>query len=149
MPTRLRESELRAWQALLHAHHDVNRRLDAELRAEHRLTLGDYDVLLRLAGAPGGLRMTDLAARILVAPSTLTRRLDGLVGDGLVERRRDAIDTRVILAGLTPAGRRLLRRAAVTHLRGVREHFTGRLSEGQLVGVAEALEVISGRHQKH
>jgi DNA-binding MarR family transcriptional regulator len=149
MATRLRDSELRAWQALLHAHHEVNRRLDAELRAEHGVTLGDYDVLLRLANAPGGLRMTDLAVRILVAPSTLTRRLDGLVRDGLVERRRDEVDTRVVLAGLTPAGRRLLRRAAVTHLRGVREHFTGRLSETQLLEVAAALEVISGPHQEH
>src|ERR671923_829451 len=129
----LTETKLRAWQALLHAHHEVSRRLDADLRARHRLSLADYDVLLRLANAPtSGLRMTELAKRLLAPASTLTRRMDGLAADGLVSRERSAADSRVIVARLTPRGRGILRRAAVTHLRGVREHFVGRLSEKQL-----------------
>ncbi len=68
---RLSETELRAWQALLHAHHDVTRRLDAELREEHGLSLGAYDVLLRLARAPGrALHMTELAKRVMLSPRT-------------------------------------------------------------------------------
>jgi DNA-binding MarR family transcriptional regulator len=147
---RLSETELRAWQSLLHAHHDVTRKLDTELRDEHGLTFGTYDVLLRLARAPDGrLRMTELAERVLMSPSGLTRMVDGLVRDGLVERGRSEKDARVMLVRLSPRGRELIRRAAKTHLRGIREHFTGRLTETQLRNVASALETITGPHKPH
>jgi hypothetical protein len=62
MSNELTDTELRAWQALLHAHHAVTSRLDAELRGAYGLSLADYDVLLRLANAGSpGLRMTELA----------------------------------------------------------------------------------------
>jgi DNA-binding MarR family transcriptional regulator len=150
MGTELSEAELRAWQALLHAHLQVTRKLDAEMRAEHGLSLHGYDVLLRLARAPGRcLRMTDLAARVMMSPSGLTRVVDRLVADGLVERERSGADARVMLARLTDQGRQILRRAARTHLRGIREHFTGRLGQGQLRNVASALETITGPHEPH
>lgn len=141
---------MEAWQALLHTHEQVTRKLDAELRAEHGLGLSDYDVLLRLARAPErSLRMTELAQRVMFSPSGLTRVVDRLVGDGLVARRRDSADARVVLAELTGQGRDLLRRAAQTHLRGIRQHFTGRLSQAQLRNVASALQVICGPHEPH
>ena len=150
MTTRLRDDELRAWQALLHAHLDVTRRLDAELRRAHGLSLTDYDILLRLANGPkDGLRMSDVAARVMSPPSTVTRRLDGLVAAGLVARGAQAADSRVVIASITPAGRARLRRAAVTHLRGVREQFTGRLTTEQLGAVADGLEVVIGPHDAH
>ena len=139
-----------AWQALVHAHHHVIRRLDRELREEHDLPLAGYDVLLRLARAPArALRMTDLAARVMLSPSGLTRLVDRLVARGLVHRRTDPQDGRVALASLTDDGLRQLRRAARTHLRGIREHFTGRLDETQLRGVAASLETIAGPHLPH
>ena len=112
---------MRAWQALLHAHQQVVRTLDRELREEHLLDLAAYDVLLRLARAPGrALRMTDLAERVMLSPSGLTRLLDRLVARGLVQRQADPQDARAALATLTREGRELLRRAARTHLRGIR-----------------------------
>jgi DNA-binding MarR family transcriptional regulator len=94
--------------------------------------------------------MTELAARVLATPSTLTRRVDGLVDAGLLSRRRSERDSRVLLAALTDRGRTVLRRAALTHVRGIREHFTSRLTEPQLKNVAEALEVIiGGPHVAH
>jgi DNA-binding MarR family transcriptional regulator len=150
MITALSETELRAWQALLHSHHDVIRKLDVELRTEHGLSLTDYDVLLRLARAPDRrLRMTELADRVLMSPSGLTRMVDRLVDEGLVRRDRFEGDARVMLAQLTEEGRRALRRAARTHLQGIREHFTGRLSQAQLRNVASALETIAGPHEPH
>jgi DNA-binding MarR family transcriptional regulator len=147
---KLTDAELRAWQALLHAHQDVVRRLDAELRAEHGIAFGDYDILRRLARSPNHtLNMTELAERVMLPPSTLTRRLDGLVADGLVTRRRSSLDSRLMLATLTDAGRRRVRRAARTHLRGIREHFTGRLTPTQVDDVATALEAIAGAHEPH
>jgi DNA-binding MarR family transcriptional regulator len=150
MGVRLDEAELRAWQALLHAHHDVVRRLDAELRSEHGVSFDAYDVLLRLGRAPErALKMTELADRVMAPPSTVTRRVDRLVHEGLVERARVGHDSRVVLARLTDAGHDLLRRAARTHLRGIREHYTGKLTERQLTEVATALEVITGPHEPH
>jgi DNA-binding MarR family transcriptional regulator len=148
--TEMNATELRAWQALLHAHHDVMRQLDAELREEHGLSMSAYDVLLRLTRAPGhSLRMTDLAERVMVSPSGLTRTVDRLVSKGLVERDRFDGDARVMLARLTDRGRQVLRGAAKTHLRGIRRHFTARLSETQLRNVASALEAITGPHEPH
>lgn len=150
MSERLSELEMDAWQALLHAHHEVVGKLDEELRAEHGLTMSDYDVLLRLARAEGRrLRMTELAHRVMISPSGLTRAVDRLVREGLVERRRDGDDARVVFAQLTPEGLKRVRAAARTHLRGIREHFTGRLTEEQLRGVAAGLQVITGPHVPH
>jgi DNA-binding MarR family transcriptional regulator len=148
--TDLSGTELQAWQAFLHAHHDVTRTLDAELREEHGLTLSEYDVLVRLARAPGrALRMSELAARVMISPSGLTRLVDRLVGSGLAQRERVPGDARVMLARLTDNGLRAARRAARSHVRGIREHFIGRLSEEQLRNVAAALETITGPHEPH
>ncbi len=147
---RLSETELRTWQALLHAYHQVIRKLDRELREQHDLPLAAYDVLLRLARAPGrALRMTDLADRVMLSPSGVTRLVDRLVSKGLVRRQTDPDDRRVALASLTEKGLRELRGAARTHLRGIHEHFTGRLSETQLRNVASGLETITGPHVPH
>src|SRR5437016_4503276 len=108
----LSETELRAWQALLHAHQQVTRTLDAELRMEHGISMADYDVLLRLARAPGRtLGMTELAERVMMSPSGLTRAVDRLVDASLVRRERVDRDARVMLAHLTDHGRQALRRA--------------------------------------
>lgn len=148
--TDLSDTELRAWQALLHAHHDITKKLDDDLRREHGLSFDSYDVLLRLARASGGaLRMTDLADRVMVPRSTLTRRVDRLVEQGLVERERPTADARTMLTRLTRQGRRVLARAARTHLDGIRRHYTGQLSSAQLAAVAEALEIIAGPHHEH
>ncbi|HZD02634.1 MAG TPA: MarR family transcriptional regulator [Actinomycetes bacterium] len=150
MPTKLTDTELRAWQALLHAHEQLVRVLDAELRAEHGITLHDYDVLVRLARAEDRtLRMSQLAERVMVPPSTLTRRVDRLVADGLVLRSRSPDDARLMLVRISEDGLRIVRRAARTHLRGIREHFSRRLDEEQLRAVGDALQTITGPHQPH
>jgi DNA-binding MarR family transcriptional regulator len=148
--SRLTDVEVRAWQALLHAHHDVVQALDRELRERHGVTFAEYDVLLRLGRAPErALRMSDLAERVLLSPSGVTRLVDRLSARGLVERKADPDDARVALATLTTEGTRSLRRAARTHLRGIREHFTSRLTETQLRGVAAGLEEVAGPHAPH
>jgi DNA-binding MarR family transcriptional regulator len=148
--TRLTDLELRAWQSLLHAHHDVVELLDDELRSHHGITFSEYDVLLRLARAPGrALTMGALAERTMLSPSGTTRLVDRLTSNGLVRRRGMPDDGRVALATLTPEGARLVRAAARTHLRGIREHFTGRLTQRQLEQVASALETIAGAHTPH
>lgn len=128
-----REVGLEAWESLLRTHSLLIRELDEELRARHGFTLGDYDVLVNLGNAPGQrLRMCALAEAVLLSPSGLSRRVDRLEQAGFVQRERAANDARNIEAGLTPAGRRLLRRLRDTHLTGVRERFVERFSVDEL-----------------
>jgi DNA-binding MarR family transcriptional regulator len=87
--------------------------------------------------------MSELAERLLLSPSGLTRRLDGLVSSGLVERRRCATDRRGALAVLTESGRARLEAAAPDHVEQVRRHFIDRLSRRQLQLLAEALDKVT------
>ena len=100
--------------------------------AEHDLPLPSYDVLVQLSEAPGRrLRMTELADRVLLSRSGLTRLVDRLARDGLVERQACPDDARGTLAVLTDAGLERLRTAWPTHLRGVAAHL-GRLSPAEV-----------------
>ena len=87
-------------------------RLDAELQAACHISLGEFEVLVLLSEAPEeALRMAELAERLVVSPSGLTRRVDKLARDGLVGRRPCPSDRRGSFAALTPDGRDALRRA--------------------------------------
>ena len=80
-------SGVQAFVALLRAHATATRRLNAQLTAEHGLTISDYEVLLRLAQAPERqMRRVDLAEQVLLTASGITRLLDGLEQTGLVVR---------------------------------------------------------------
>src|SRR5262245_66000952 len=81
------DPRLAPWRAFLEAHARVSRRLDEELRAEHDLSLAEYDTLLAIAWAPDRrIRMRTLADSILLSKSGVTRLIDRLVADGLVAR---------------------------------------------------------------
>jgi DNA-binding MarR family transcriptional regulator len=141
--TRLNDAELHAWQMFLRAHHVVTDTLDEELSHEQELPLGSYEVLLHLSEAPDhALRMSELADQVLLSRSGVSRLVDRLVSDGLVERHTCQSDGRGVYAVLTDPGMRRLRRAAPTHLRGVREHFTDRLSGGELDELARLLDKL-------
>jgi DNA-binding MarR family transcriptional regulator len=141
----LDEVEMSAWHALIRAHSRVVRRLEAELDAEHRLTLPAYEVLAHLSEAPERrLRMTDLAKHAVLTPSGLTRLVDKLARDGLVKRSRCDGDARVVYAVLTAAGMARLEAAYPTHLRGVREHYLDWLSPAQQRAVSDALGDLAG-----
>jgi DNA-binding MarR family transcriptional regulator len=134
---------MRAWKALLDVTTGVLATLDGELQREHGLSLGEYEVLVHLSETPGhSLRMTDLAERLKLSPSGITRRIDGLVRDDLVERRQCPSDRRGSNAVLTEKGLSRLDEAAPTHVRGVRSHFVDQLSERQLANLTSALSAV-------
>jgi DNA-binding MarR family transcriptional regulator len=145
MATRwLTDSEMTAWRALISSTTGVLATLDNELQAAHGLSLGEYEVLVRLSEAPGhSLRMTDLASGLHLSPSGITRRIDALVKTGMVERRQCPTDRRGSNAVLTAEGMKRLRAAAPTHVDGVRRHFVDRLSERQLANLATALANVA------
>jgi DNA-binding MarR family transcriptional regulator len=136
--------QLLAWRTLLIAHAQLTRRLEAELAAEHDLPLASYDVLVQLAEADGrGLRMIELADRVLLSRSGLSRLVDRLVREGLVERAPCLEDARGTLAVLTEAGLNRLRDASITHLRGVHDHVTSRLEDVELAELARLLTKLT------
>ena len=76
----LTPAEVEAWRGLLRVHSALVRQLDADLRLAHDLSLQEYEVLLTLAAAPEQrMRMSDLAAAVLLSQSGLTRLVDRLV----------------------------------------------------------------------
>jgi DNA-binding MarR family transcriptional regulator len=131
---------LESWIAFLRAHSAITRELSAQLLREHGLTLNDYEVLLHLSHAEGAMmRRVDLAGRILLTASGITRLLEGLERAGFVRKETCASDARVSYAKLTDSGAEKLREAAVTHLRGIDELFTSRYSGSELRTLAELL----------
>src|SRR5262245_886645 len=125
----LSDPEQRAWRALLNTTSGLLATLDRELQSAHGLSLPEYEVLVLLDEAgEGGIRMSELAQRLLLSPSGLTRRIDGLDKRRLVRRDACPSDRRVFYAVLTPLGRTKLEQAAPTHVAGVRAHFVDRLS---------------------
>jgi DNA-binding MarR family transcriptional regulator len=132
-----------AWQALLQAHATLMRRLATELAEETGLTLGDFDVLIQLAVAGGVLRMTDLAARVFSSRSNLTRRIDRLVTEGLVQRTSSEADGRGVVVALTDAGLARLQETAPVHMRGVANLFIDPLTDEELAVLKRALEKVT------
>jgi DNA-binding MarR family transcriptional regulator len=140
----LTDSELRAWRGLLRAHASMVKRLDAELESAHGLAVTSYEVLLHLHHADGRkMRMCDVAESVLLSRSGLTRLVDRLERDGLVERVSCPDDARGAYARLTDAGREKLEEASATHLAGVREHFLSHLGEAQLAVLGDAFDAVA------
>ena len=140
MSAPLDEREMAAWHGFIRAHAVVVRRLSAELEAEHGLSLPAYEVLAHLSDAPQmRLRMSDLATCATLSPSGLTRLVDRLQREGLVEREKCDADARVVYAKLTAAGRARIENAWPTHLRGVREHVVDRLSTDEQATLGETM----------
>jgi DNA-binding MarR family transcriptional regulator len=135
---------LEAWVSLLRAHSTLTRELNAELVNTHGLTINDYEVLLHLARADERrLRRVDLAERLVLTASGITRLLDGLERSGLVEKANCASDARVTYAVLTDAGLATLREAGRTHRDGIDRLFESRFSEKEATQLAGLLSRLT------
>ncbi|MGH2863914.1 MAG: MarR family winged helix-turn-helix transcriptional regulator [Solirubrobacteraceae bacterium] len=136
--------ELRAWRGLLRAHACLAKRLDSELEHAHGLPMSSYEVLHHLEETTGGrMRMCELAEQAQLSRSGLTRLIDRMERDGLVERCSCVHDARGSYACLTEAGRERLQEARVTHLAVIREQFFSHFSEAELGTLADMWERIA------
>ena len=137
-PPPLSDPELAAWRGMLEVHAEVTRRLDAQMRATHGLSVSAYEVLMFLGDAPDRrMRMSDLAQRVLLSRSGCTRLVDRLVARGDVIRCADSDDGRGLHAEITDAGLTTLRAARATHHAGVREFFLHRLDDADQITLGE------------
>jgi DNA-binding MarR family transcriptional regulator len=138
----LTATEMVAWRTYIETYGDLIAAIERDL-AEHDLTLGDYQVFVYLAEAPDrSMRMCDLAERLQLSPSGLTRRLDGLVKAGFVTREPSVDDRRVMLATLTSNGFAALEAAAPDHVASVRRHIFDRLDDDQVDSLATIFQAI-------
>jgi DNA-binding MarR family transcriptional regulator len=141
----LTDRELAAWKGMLAAHSRLVHELDAELERDHGIPLSSYEVLMNLADADGNrLRMGELADRLLLSRSGISRLADRLEKQGLIERARCDDDGRGYFAKLTEPGRRLVAEARPEHLAGVRRHFLDRLSPDEVDALGAIWNRLNG-----
>jgi len=139
----LTAEELAAWRGLLRVHSALVKALDAQLLAEHELPLSSYEVLINLQAAPGRRRrMAELADSVLLSRSGMTRLVDRLEREGLLQRDTCTADGRGMFAVLTDKGEALLATARPTHLDGIRERFLEHFAPAELRALAEYWERI-------
>ena len=144
-----RDPRLAGWRSFLTAYSMITRQLDEELREETGLSLFEYAALLQLAEAEDRrLRMSELALGIVLTRSGVTRLVDRLERDGLVERGQCADDGRGSEAVLTQQGLERLRAASKVHLRGIDDYYFSQVSEADQTVVSRAMEdVVEGLRQ--
>src|SRR5829696_2389598 len=132
-----------AWGALLQVHAAVVPVLDQKLMTDAGMPLRFYDVLLELAAAPERkLRMSDLADRVVLSRTRVSRLVEEMVAAGLVVREQNPDDGRSAYATLTDVGLQRYRQAAPAYLAGIEQHFAHRLSDEELAAISSALERV-------
>ena len=134
-----------AWVCLLRGHAAMRRTLSAQLQAEHDLTISEYEALLVLSREEEGrMRRVDLAERLALTPSGITRLLDGLERAGCVTKAECASDARVTYAVLADEGRKRLETASGSHVAQIHALFAERYSDEELATLAALLGRLPG-----
>jgi DNA-binding MarR family transcriptional regulator len=123
------------------AHAAMIRRFDSSLGSVHGISFGDFQLLDHLSRAAGGrLRRVDLAERLGLTASGVTRALLPLEKIGLVARETDPRDARVGYAAITPVGKELVVNAtATTNL------ISGDLLQGVAATELDAMSALLGQ----
>ena len=138
-------ASVEAFVSLLRGHAGTSRELSADLLAEHGLTINDYEALLQLSRAEGrSMRRIDLASKLLLTASGVTRMLDGLEREGYVEKGSCASDARVTYAVLTAQGAAKLESAQCSHVAAICALFEARYSSAELATLTQLLSRLPG-----
>ena len=123
----------------------VTRAMDRDAEATGRLLFSEHHILATLnESPPTGVRPTELAERTGLTKSGLTRAIDRLESQHLIERRACASDARGQLIVMTPQGQRVLKRAAPEHFRSIARNFADHLTDRELDVITTALERVAG-----
>jgi len=140
----LTPQEEAVWRALAPVLAQLPKALDGDLRDGARMNVSEYGVLMNLSEAPDRqLRMNELAGRVAVSASRISRIVDAFAERGLVVKTRVDDDGRGNLATLTDAGFERLREAWPTHLASVRRHVIDHLSGLDLAALAAAFTAMA------
>jgi DNA-binding MarR family transcriptional regulator len=136
------DPRITAMGLLVEAVNGLNAKFTAQY-SEHDLTQAEFEALLRLGRTPGGaLRMSDLAAQTQLTTSGITRVVDRLERNGLVERRACPTDRRGLFAHITRSGLARLDAVLPGHVALIDQWFTGPLTPKQLDAVLAGLRIV-------
>ena len=133
---------LRAWRLYFESALAVLDVLESELERDAGIPLRWYDTLVQLEETDG-LRMTELADRILYSKSGFTRIVDRMEDAGLIRRVRPENDRRSILIVLTDEGRRTMEEARRHHRHSIEQHFSRHLADTDVKALIRALDKVS------
>ena len=143
-PRWLDRDQQRAWRAYLVGTTLLLDRLDDELRAEFRIGLNEYEVLVRLSESDDHcMRMSSLADAMRFSRSRVTHIVKRMETMGLVNRSRSGTDGRGITCTLTPEGHATLRAAAPMHVAGVRAHLLDLVSADDFAAMGRVFDAVS------
>ncbi|MGC5615241.1 MarR family winged helix-turn-helix transcriptional regulator [Georgenia sp. Z1491] len=135
--------EQRSWRLFLRASAQVLEDVNHDLTVSARLSLPEYEVLVRLSEAPDRTRrMSSLAEDLVHSRSRLTHTVRRLEDAGYVERRNDCSDRRGVNAHLTDAGYARLSEAAPGHVDAVRYRLVDRLTEAQMTELGQIMAAL-------
>jgi DNA-binding MarR family transcriptional regulator len=122
----------------------LTRAMDRDAEASGRLLFSEHHILATLnEGPPNGIRPTDLAERAGLTKSGLTRAIDRLETQHLIERRTCPSDARGQLIVMTAQGQRVLKRSAPEHFRSIARHFADHLTDREVEVLTAALERVA------
>ena len=139
----LDEAGLAAWEAFVFAHAAAVGRIERELAKQDVVSLTWYDVLVALVNAPGQrLRLSELADRVVLSRSGLSRLLDRIEKAGLIRREPAPGDRRGAYAVLTEAGVRAQHEAWPHYAAGIARHFSSHLTDEEKRVIAVALRRV-------
>ncbi len=142
-PRWLDAEEMRAWRAYVIGKQLLDSQLNRDLQEEHQLALADYELLVRLSEAPRGqVRMSTLADQVGSSKSRISHQIRRMEQAGLVRRQECPGDRRGVFAVLTSQGLAVLRSAAPTHVRGVRDNLVDLLSAQERLMLTEVFERV-------
>jgi DNA-binding MarR family transcriptional regulator len=122
------------WRALVDVYQPVLREVVGELERDAGIDSGTYSVLAYLARAEGAMRLSELQTlmRVRYSQPGLSRLVQRMEADGLVDRVGDPDDRRATTVRLTRAGRARTRSARAVYDRALEHHL------GAFVGSEDA-----------
>ena len=142
-PNWLNSAEMKAWRGFVSTSSDLLNLIARDLEP-FGIDGGDYQLLAMLSEAPDQkLKMCDLAERLRLSRSGLTRRMDGVLKAKYVAQVRDNQDGRVVFAHLTKKGFDFIKKVAPHHLKSVRRRMIDLLSVAELKAFGSGFEKIS------
>lgn len=131
------------WRAFLGGTTVLLERLERDLRTEHGLSMGEYEILVRLSESPGqAVRMAALAEEVSHSRSRMTHTISRLETAGLVSRGHCSDDGRGVSAALTSHGFEVLTQAAHTHVSGVRSYLLDQISDEEFSVLGNVMERV-------
>lgn len=131
------------WRSFLGGTTVLLDQLDRDLRANHGLSMPEYEILVRLSEAPGrAVRMAELAAAVAHSRSRITHTIARLEKAGMVVRGQCSDDGRGVSAVLTDHGFSILEAAAHTHVNGVHSYLIENANAEDFEALGRAMQNV-------